>query len=559
MRLEDPIRRPTSAPLAPDELASRGGRGVEATLLAGLALAALLVRRPWQPQGAFWIDESWVADSLRVPLDQLRGLAGSTPLGWLALLRLVPPVGGPERYRVVPLLFALAAIVPAYLLGRRVAPPSASRWAARLPAVTAGLAVGLLPAAVARPFLKQFTCETLVALVLVLLLARAEVAFTPARLALLGAACVPAALLSNTSLFVSAAATAALGLRVLLKAEWRRLPGLLGLAAAVACVDLAALAWLLPARGDPTLIRYWARIGTFLPVHQGLDVAATVAGHRLAAALGDVGFGPWPVVVLLAVTGAVALWRAGFPAVALALPLLGAELVAAGATQRFPFAEERTSLFALALVAVFCGTGVGAVAARLLGSVRTAPVAVIGLVGVLALLAPATVDAGAARVPRELVPEQLARLQSQLRPGDVVLVSAFASWQYAYYAPDQPTFLTTPPRWAAVPFTVAYPGRRDLVVVGGIDDAAIRHALADAAARTKRIWLVFGHSEPGQSEEKLWDAAARSIGRVTKVRTGVVERFGPRRAELERPWLVEVGGKAAAIPVQLRRPAAPVP
>jgi hypothetical protein len=538
---EDLIRHPIPAPLAPDELARQGSRGVEAALVATLALAALLVRRPWQPQGPFWIDEAWVADSLRVPLDQLRGLAGSTPLGWLALLRLVPPVGGLERYRVVPLLFALAAIVPAHLLGRRVALTGATRWAACLPAVTAGLAVGLLPAAVARPFLKQFTCEILVALVLVLLLARAEAAFTPARLALLGAACVPAALLSNTSLFVSAAAVAALGIRVLLRAEWRRLPGLLGLAAGVACVDLVALAWLLPARGDPTLIRYWAQIGTFLPVHRGLHVAATVAGHRLAVALGDVGFGPWPVVVVLAVTGAVVLWRAGFPAVALSLPLLGAELVAASATRRFPFMEERTSLFALALVAVFCGTGVGAIAARLLGSRRTASLGVLGLVGGLALLAPAAADAGAARVPRELVPEQLSLLQSQLRPGDVVLVSAFASWQYAYYAPDRPTFRTIPPRWAAVPFTVAYPGRRDLVVVGGLDDAAIRGALLDAAGLTKRIWLVLGHSEPGRDEEKLWDAAARSIGRVTKVRTGVVERFGPRRAELQRPWLIEVG------------------
>lgn len=153
----------------------------------------------------------------------------------------------------------------------------------------------------------------------------------------------------------------------------------------------------------------------------------------------------------------------------------------------------------------------------------------IALIGALALLVPAAVDAGTARVPRELVPEQLALLQSQRRPGDVVLVSAFASWPVTYYAPDRPTFFAEPPRWAAVPFTVAYPGRRDLVVVGGLDNAAVQRALADAAGRTQRIWLVLGHSEPGRYEENLWDTAARSIGRVTKVRTGVVERFGPRR------------------------------
>jgi hypothetical protein len=514
-------------------------------LLAGLALAALLVRRAWQPRPAFWVDEAWVADSLRVPLGQLRELAGSTPLGWLALLRLVPPVGGPERYRVVALLFALAAVVPAYHLGKRCSPPGASRWAACLPAGAAGLAVGLLPAAVSRPFLKQFTCELLVALVLVLLLARVEAAFTPARLSLLAAACVPAALLSNTSLFVTAAAVAALGVRVLLKAEWRRVPGLLGVAAAVACVDLAALAWLLPARDDPILIRYWAQIGTLLPVHRGVGTAATVAGHRLATALGDLGFGPWPVVVALAAIGAVVLWRAGYPAVALTLPLLGAGLVVAGATRRFPFAEERTSLFALGLVAAFCGIGVGAVAARLLGRVRIAPLGVLWLVGMLALLVPAAVRAGAAWIPNELVPQQLAHIQAQRRPGDVVLVSAFASFQYAYYAPDRPTFVAGSPRWGAVPFTVTYPGREDLVVVGGLDGPAIRRALAHAAGRTTRIWIVLGHSEPRREEEARWDAAARSIGRVTKVRTGIVERFGRRRAELERPWLVEVGPGAA--------------
>jgi hypothetical protein len=53
----------------------------------------------------------------------------------------------------------------------------------------------------------------------VLLVARVEAAFTPARRSLLAVACVPAALLGNTSPLVTAAAVAALGVRVLLKAE----------------------------------------------------------------------------------------------------------------------------------------------------------------------------------------------------------------------------------------------------------------------------------------------------------------------------------------------------
>ena len=65
----------------------------------------------------YWLDEAWVADSVRAPLSLVPRLASSTPLGWTLLLRLVP-FGGPERQRLVPLaIYALAAAL-AYLLGR---------------------------------------------------------------------------------------------------------------------------------------------------------------------------------------------------------------------------------------------------------------------------------------------------------------------------------------------------------------------------------------------------------------------------------------------------------
>jgi hypothetical protein len=358
--------------------------------------------------------------------------------------------------------------------------------------------------------------------------------------------------LSNTSLFVSTAIVTALGLRTLLRAEWRRLPGALSLAVTVAAVDLAALAWLVPARDNPTLVRYWAAIGTFLPLDEGPSAAAAVAGHRLAAVLSDVGFGPWPVAVVLAAVGVAVFWRAGFPAVGITLPLLGAELAVAGATRRFPFAEGRTSLFALAVVALFAAVGVGTIAARLLARGPTLPLGAAVLLGMLGLLGPAAITAGATRIPRELIPEQVRRIQAARRPGDVVVVAAYASWQYAYYAPDQPTFVGVPPAWTSIHFTVAYPGRGDVLVVDGLDDAAIQRTLAKAAARSRRIWIVLGHSEPGRGEEARLEQAARLTGRLTKLGPGVQEEIiaGPLRrvVTLERPWLVEVGPTAGTRP-----------
>jgi hypothetical protein len=73
---------------------------VDAVLIATLLPVAVLARRPgYLFSHAFWLDEGWVADSLRAPLQQLRLLTSSTPIGWTFLLRLVPDVGPPERLR----------------------------------------------------------------------------------------------------------------------------------------------------------------------------------------------------------------------------------------------------------------------------------------------------------------------------------------------------------------------------------------------------------------------------------------------------------------------------
>jgi len=94
-----------AAPLPP--ASSKSSRWwVDAALVAMLLPMAVVARRPgYLFSHAFWLDEGWVADSLRAPLHQLRLLTSSTPIGWTFLLRLVPHLGPPERLRVLPLAF----------------------------------------------------------------------------------------------------------------------------------------------------------------------------------------------------------------------------------------------------------------------------------------------------------------------------------------------------------------------------------------------------------------------------------------------------------------------
>src|SRR5829696_6963946 len=157
---EAPARLGASHPKGeePGRPRRRPGRRADAVLLAPLLAVAVLGRRPgYLLSHAFWLDEAWVAASVRAPLRQLPMVSSSTPIGWALLLRLVPDVGPPERLRLLPLAFAVAAVVAAYLLDRRLG---------RAQAVAAGLAAALAPSALRWPSLKQYTADAFVTLLL---------------------------------------------------------------------------------------------------------------------------------------------------------------------------------------------------------------------------------------------------------------------------------------------------------------------------------------------------------------------------------------------------------
>ena len=367
-------------PPAPSERA-RPGIPDAAAVAAFVALLALAVwaRRPGCMLSApLWLDEGWVAASVHAPLGRLLEVTSSSPVGFTALLRLVPR-GEPEWLRIVPLVLSTLTVVPAWLLGRRLGGLGGG--------VLLGLAAALAPAVVARHDLKQYTAEALVALGLLAAVAWAEAAPSRRRLAWLAGLAVLSALFANAAVFTAGGAFGALAVLALIDRNKRRLTEVAAAGLAVAAVTLPLLLLtVLPSNG-PTMQRYW-RNGR-IPVDQGAAVALETFGARTAKELGRAGFGPWPVALALAGAGVAGLWRAGSRAAALMLPLTFLAMVAGGVTGRFPFLVDpaqlpwssRISVFFTALLTVVAAVGLLAIVQALVRRRAAAPLAA----GVLAV------------------------------------------------------------------------------------------------------------------------------------------------------------------------------
>jgi hypothetical protein len=512
-----PARRSVEEPAEPPRGPLPTRRWVDGILLAALLSVALVARRPgYLFSYSFFLDEGWVADSVRAPLSQLRLLTSSTPIGWTLLLRLVPDVGPPERLRALPLLFGVLSVVPAYLLGRRLG---------RGAAVAAGLAAAIAPTALQSHSLKQYSADVAVVLLLLWLTARVEGAWSLGRLATLCLACVPAMLLSHATAFASAAALGALALQALAQRRWRRLGWLAGLGAGVAAAEAAIYAAFVAAPNNPAMARSWA--DDMVPVGEGLIRAGDFLITRVTGALGSVGFGPWPVALAAVAAGLIALWRARLRAVAVAVVLLAAELLAAGMAGRYPFLDPRTSTFFTTLLTVCGALGVAAVAAWCARRPVTLPLGVALALAAAVVLAQGAHRAAMRPLPPSTLRQQVEYVVAHRQPGDVVVVGWAASFSFAYYWPERPTFApTTVP--TAVLFQVEYPDQPDLVLVRRARRPELVFGAVRAAAarsRSGRVWLVAAEAGDRSS------AQIKSLNEVGQI----IRRPLPRLAVVDPP------------------------
>ena len=501
VEVPDELAEPSPLPPKPSH------RWVDAIALGMLLPLALAARRPgYLFSHAFWLDEGWVADSTRAPLHQLRLLTSSTPIGWTLLLRLVPDIGPPERLRAVPLAFGVVSVVVAYLLGRQLG---------RVAAVAAGLAAALAPSALRNHNLKQFSADAFVTLLLLWLTARLEAGWSHRRLVTLCLACVSAVLISHVTVFVSAAVLAALAVRALAERRWERLRWLVALGLAVAAIEAAAYLAFAASGNNLSLTRWWA--DDMIPLGRGFAPAVGFVAARSADALRRVGFGPWPLAVAVVAAGLAALWRSRLPAVATAVCLLAAELLVAAGARRYPLFEERTSLFFTTLLTVCGALGIAAVVAWSARRRTTLALGIAVAAGAVALLGPAAYANAMRTMPPSTIRQQVAYVLAHRRPGDVVVVGAAASYPFAYYWPERPTFVPTTVG-TAVLFQMEYPGRSDLVLVRRLRRPdLIRGAVREAAARSGsgRVWLVA--AEAGD-RDPTWSQAMDDLGRIARRR-----------------------------------------
>jgi hypothetical protein len=474
-----------------------GRRVLEGVVVAALAGAVFVVHDvTYIFRYPFWLDEAWVAISTRSPIERLTLLTSATPIGFSVLLRAVPGTGD-QRFRLVPLLFAAATVVVAYLLGREL------RLTRVLTGALLGFAALMVPAMLIRDDLKSYTCDAFFTVLLLVLLARLETAWTKGRLAALAVVGALALLFSHVVALVTGCIFLALAAVLLVR---RRTPSLVQLAIAGAAMLLVQSAvYLVFDRPHKTLATtgYWYLF--YLPVDRGLSGGLDFIGQKLRIVAPSVGAGSLLLVAILAAAGIATLVRLDRPALALTIPLLVVAELFASALHLYPFLDQRTSTFLLVALALLMAIGVAGIFAWV------ARRHVIAAAALLLLVIGLWVNAAAPFVRSHEIPVadlgSVARyIDTERRPGDMVVLSFSSSYEFLYYTKSaHPRYVSTTatpigyrPVSRSVPWLVI-PRDRTPKQIG----VALREG-QDHAGPGGRVWVVTSHLLG--AERDTWNA-----------------------------------------------------
>jgi hypothetical protein len=517
-------RQPSPEPAATDQRAGVARRRLTAEHLVAvfLGLLVLLVHDvPYLLSHSFWLDESWVAATTRFPLSQLPETTSSTPIGWSALLRLVT-VPRTESSRILPLLFAGAAVMVAYWFARQLG--WRSREAAVCAGVLAGIAALLVPGMLVQGGLNQYTADACLSLVVLALTSRLERDWSRRRLVALSVAVWGGMLFSDGVTFVGVAAFLALCVVQLVRGDLRRLAEACAAAAGTAVLmlgvykvfDARAVGSGLWTTGSMRLY--------FIPLDRGLHAMVTFIIRHFTGAEAFFGLGPVWLAVPLVIAGIVTIFRLGRPVTATAVALLWPVMLAVNVARRYPFLNIRTSTFLFAITAVVAAIGLIGICSLLRPLLKQWTVA--------ALVAVAAVGAAAFAVnaeplvqdhpfPNENERQQTSYVAAHAARDDVILVNTSTAYGFAYYWPvGQPARRTD--HFVAQQYEPYFPGQPRIVVALNGQQAGVTAALSQAVRQAvlrscTPIWLIRTHES--LSEQAAWAVALRQM-RLTSVPIG---------------------------------------
>ena len=505
-------RQPSPEPTATDQRAGVVRRRLTGEHLVAifLGLLVLLVHDvPYLLSHSFWLDESWVAATTRFPLSQLPETTSSTPIGWSALLRLVT-VPRTESSRILPLLFAGAAVVVAYWFARQLG------WRSREAAVCAGLLAGiaalLVPGMLVQGGLNQYTADACLSLVVLALISRLEREWSRRRLVALSVAVWGGMLFSDGVTFAGMAAFLALCVVQLVRGDLRRL--------AEACVAAVGTGVLMlgvykvfDARAVGTGLYTTGKMRLyFMPLDSGLHAMVTFLTSHFTAARGFFGLGPAWLAVPLVIAGIVTIFRLGRPATALALTVLWPVMLAVNVVRRYPFLNIRTSTFLFAITAVVAAVGLIGVCSLLRPLLKQWTVAVVVAVAAVGAAAFAVHAAPFVRshpFPNEDERQQVSYVAAHAAPDDVILVNTSTAFGFAYYWPvGQPARRYD--HNVAQEYVPYFPGQPRIVIAQSGNAANVAKAVSQAVRQAvlrscAPIWLIRTHA--AVSEQAAWSAA----------------------------------------------------
>jgi hypothetical protein len=499
VRVKAPLRfrRGRDADSGPEAGGGRWPVMIDASLAATVGLAVLLVHDvPYLLHHSFWLDEAWVADTVRARIGLTHSLGLITPLGWTFLLRLVH-FGGPERLRLVPLAFTMLAAVAGYLFGREL------RLTRFSTGILTGAAVLLSPAMLVRDDLKEYTAAAFTCLVVWILVARIENEWSLRRLAALAATASVGLLFASTVIVVGVAAMVSLAFECVVRRQYRRLIDIAGASAGMLVVAVVIYEIIMRPEINHALTAYWDPY--YVP--RSPSAAVSFLHLQLRHLAPYMGFRFLVVDAVVVLAGIAALtWLRRFALAAL-FPVTLAIVIAASAAGKYPFGDVRTSTFWLVTAPLLMAVAVAAAAHLTARIDRRVPLVVTA--AALAIWVPATDNhIRAHQLPNEDVHAEVTYLDNHFQHGDVVIVSYAASYAFAYYYPPTPSFRIDSvgpnghlPAYPGAGWIIVMPNRRGVDVANALAAARAKIAAEPPGARG-RIWIIRSHL--GTTEIRAW-------------------------------------------------------